>query len=70
MIKNLFDTVHFSDAGVTERAKEEATYMIFLDLLYECEGIEWLLISIVLCAPQEQYNIVHDYCIIIILNVC
>lgn len=38
MIKNLFVKVHFSEAGVTERVKEEATYMFFLDLLYECEG--------------------------------
>ena len=37
-VKNLFGTVHFSDASVTHRVKEEATYMLFLDLLYECEG--------------------------------
>lgn len=38
-IRDLFVTIHYSDAGVTERVKEEATYMLFLDLLYECEGM-------------------------------
>lgn len=28
-IRDLFVTVHYSDAGVTERVKEEATYMLF-----------------------------------------
>ena len=27
----------FSDVGSTEREKEAATYMLFLDLLYECQ---------------------------------
>ena len=29
----------YSDKGSTERIKEEATFMLFLDLLHECEGI-------------------------------
>ena len=37
-IKNLFATKHFSDTGTVEREKEEATNMLFLDLLYEAEG--------------------------------
>ena len=28
-IRDLFVTVHYSDAGATERVKEEATYMLF-----------------------------------------
>ena len=38
MTKNLFQTVRFSDLGATKRVKEEAMYMLFLDLLYECKG--------------------------------
>ena len=39
-IKTLLQTIHFSEAGSTERAREEASYMLFLDLLHECEGKE------------------------------
>ena len=38
MIRDLFKKIHFSETGATERIKEEATYMLFLDLLHECEG--------------------------------
>lgn len=38
MIRNLFKKINFSETGATERIKEEATYMLFLDLLHECEG--------------------------------
>ena len=38
-IKELLKTVNFSEPGTTERIKEEATYMMFLELLYKCEGI-------------------------------
>lgn len=37
-IRHLFVTIHHSDAGVTEKVKEEATYIVF-GLLYECEGM-------------------------------
>ena len=37
-IKNLFATKHSSDTRTVEQEKEEATYMLFLDLLYEAEG--------------------------------
>ena len=37
-IKALFEIIHFSEVGTTERAREEATYMLFLDLLHESEG--------------------------------
>ena len=30
----------FSEIGSTEREKEAATYMLFLDMLYECEDQE------------------------------
>lgn len=36
-IKVLLD-VNYSPRDSSERVKEEATYMLFLDLLYDCEG--------------------------------
>ena len=36
-IKRMFSNILFSDAGTPDRVKEEATYMMFLDLLYEAE---------------------------------
>ena len=38
VIKNLFTKVHFSEAGNNQRTLEEATYMLFMDLLRDCEG--------------------------------
>ena len=32
-----------SQKNGTEREKEEATYMFFLDLLHSCEGVLWVL---------------------------
>ena len=29
--------MHYSTVGSSERQKEEATYMLFLDFLYDCE---------------------------------
>ena len=37
-IKKLFTKVDFSEAGSNERLKEEATYMLFMDFLQDCEG--------------------------------
>jgi len=37
-IKNLIKKVHFSERGSNERLKEEATFMLFMDLLHNCEG--------------------------------
>ena len=40
MIKDLFKTLHSSEqeTGTSEITREETTYMMFLDLIYECEG--------------------------------
>ena len=35
---SLFRVIHFSPEGSTEREKEQATYMNFLDLVHEFEG--------------------------------
>ena len=35
----MLEDVRFSQKGTTEREKEEATYMFFLDLLHSCEGV-------------------------------
>lgn len=40
-IKNILEEVHYSPSGSSERVREEATYMLFLDLLYDCEGDQW-----------------------------
>ncbi len=37
-IKNLIKEVHFSERGSNERLKEEATFMLFMDLLHNFEG--------------------------------
>ena len=37
IIKGMFKVTHFSLAGSSEREREEATYMLFLDLLYDSE---------------------------------
>ena len=37
-IKEILQEVNYSKAGSSKRVKEEATYMLFLDLLYYCEG--------------------------------
>ncbi len=34
----LFNVIHFSHEGSTEREKEQATYMNFLDLVHQFEG--------------------------------
>lgn len=39
MIKQMFRNIQYSPTGSTDRTKEEATYMLFLDLLYYCEGM-------------------------------
>lgn len=36
-IKGLYTHIIFSEAGSSDREKEAATYMLFLDLLYECK---------------------------------
>ena len=36
-LKGLFTHMVFSKAGCSEREKEAATYMLFLDLLHDCE---------------------------------
>lgn len=38
MIKSLIGQVKFSEDGSTERVKEKATFMLFLDLLYDIQG--------------------------------
>lgn len=38
-LQKLLEDVQFSQKGTTEREKEEATYMFFLDLLHSCEGV-------------------------------
>ena len=38
-LQKLLEDVRFSQKGTTEREKEEATYMFFLDLLHSCEGV-------------------------------
>ena len=35
----MFTKILFSEQGTSDRVKEEATYMMFLDLLYEAEGM-------------------------------
>ena len=39
MIKKMIGLTYFSESGTTERAKEEATFMLFLDFLHECDGM-------------------------------
>ena len=38
MIKDLLQTVHYSEPGSSQRIREEATYMLFLDFVYDLEG--------------------------------
>ena len=37
MITRMLKTI-YSERGTSERVKEETTFMLFLDLLHECEG--------------------------------
>ena len=37
-LQGLFKVKHFSATGTSEREREEKTYMLFIDLLHECEG--------------------------------
>ena len=37
-LKVLLKDIRFSTRGSSQREKEEATFMLFMDLLYECEG--------------------------------
>lgn len=37
VLRNLFDTVCYSEAGTERRALEEATYMFFIEFLNELE---------------------------------
>ena len=39
MITGLVKKIYFSSPGTSERTREESTYMFFLDLLHEWEGI-------------------------------
>lgn len=39
MFKGLIGPIRFSDQGSSEFVKEKATYMFFLDFLYEIEGM-------------------------------
>lgn len=36
-LKGLFSKIYFSEEGSNDREKETATYMLFLDLMYDCE---------------------------------
>ena len=38
-MKAMFQITHFSPKGSNDLAKEEATYMLFVDLLYDCECV-------------------------------
>lgn len=38
MITRMFKKI-YSERGTSERVKEETTFMLFLDLLHECEGM-------------------------------
>ena len=38
-IQGLFKTVHFAEKGTNQRVKEEAAFMLFVDLLNSCEGM-------------------------------
>ncbi len=41
-MKAMFQITHFSPKGSNDLAKEEATYMLFVDILYDCsEGIDY-----------------------------
>ena len=40
VVRDLFAHKVFSEKGSTERAREEATYMFFLDFLEECAGMK------------------------------
>lgn len=48
-IEGMFKTIHFSTTGSTEREREQATYMFFLDLLHECEGAFGVSMDIYTC---------------------
>ena len=37
-VQDLFKTVHFAEKGTSQRVKEEATFMLFENLLNSCEG--------------------------------
>ena len=39
--KSLFATKHIQDTGTVEREKEEATYMLFLDVLYMRQKVQF-----------------------------
>lgn len=51
MIKRLIGATYFSESVTNARTKEEATYMLFLDFLHECEGMKcenivWLVVEL------------------------
>ena len=48
--------VHYSKAGSLERVKEEATYMLFLDLLYYCEGNYCALCALTNLTDKNMYT--------------
>lgn len=59
-LQKLLEDVRFSQKGTTEREKEEATYMFFLDLLHSCEGVLHVSVHIHKSVTYMQYCfIVH-----------
>ena len=52
VIKSLFTKIHFSEAGTNERNVEEATYMLFMDFLRDCEGTHDNCILVKLVTPH------------------
>ena len=63
-IITLLGKKHFSEAGTSQRMKEEATYMLFIDLLHQCEGgvlflyysVHDVLISAMSCVPYTSWR--------------
>jgi len=40
IIKSLLTRVYYSESGSSELEKEKSSYMLFLDLLYDCEDAQ------------------------------
>lgn len=63
-IKKLFTKVDFSEAGSNERLKEEATYMLFMDFLRDCEGKLFLAVMTITLKSifhQMVKSLVHHF---------
>ena len=74
MIKNLFK-VMYSEVGSNERAKEECTYIYFIDYLEECEeGIQDLHFLFAtytnIDCVMYVYGLVYECLIYILLHGC